>query len=140
MGYAERRLGPERIKGSYAWQSLLRSGARLVIGSDAPVEGLNPLLGFYAAVSRLAPDGTSPHGSGGWYPEERITRNQALRGMTIDAAYASFSESSVGSFEIGKKADFVVLSRDIMHIPLHEILKTKVKATAVYGRLVYGRL
>jgi predicted amidohydrolase YtcJ len=74
------------------------------------------------------------------YPEERISRDQALRGITIDSAYASFSESTVGSLEVGKKADFVVLSQDIMRIPFHEILKTKVKVTAVDGRLVYGRL
>ena len=74
------------------------------------------------------------------YPDERISRDQALRGMTIDAAYASFSESAVGSLEVGKKADFVVLSHDIMRIPFHEILKTKVKVTAVDGRVVYGRL
>ena len=74
------------------------------------------------------------------YPGERLSRDQALRGMTLDAAYASFSESTVGSLNVGKKADFVVLSQDIMRIPFNEILTTKVKVTVVDGQLVYGRL
>ncbi|KAF8317980.1 hypothetical protein DL93DRAFT_2110170 [Clavulina sp. PMI_390] len=140
MGYAEQRLGPERIKGAYAWQSLAKTGAHLALGSDAPVESLNPLFGFYAAISRLWQDGTSPHGPGGWYPSEHLSRTQALRGMTIDAAYASFSESTLGSLEVGKKADFVVLSKDIMRVPINEVLSAKVQATVVDGRLEFGKL
>ncbi|ESK93905.1 amidohydrolase 3 [Moniliophthora roreri MCA 2997] len=142
MWYAETRLGPERIKGAYAYQTQLKNSQRSVLplGSDFPVEGVNPLLGFYASVSRLAVDGTSPHGSGGWHPEERLTREQALKAMTLDPAYASFTESELGSLEKGKKADFVVLDRDIMTVPFEEILQAKVKATVVDGKVVYGSL
>ncbi|KAG6911050.1 hypothetical protein DXG01_004564 [Tephrocybe rancida] len=149
MGYAETRLGPERIKGAYAYQSLLQATPNhvLPLGSDFPVESINPLLGFYAAVARLRfdpshPDapGTSPHGSGGWYPEEKLTRAQALKGMTLDAAYASFAEKDIGSLAPGKKADFVVFNKNIMTTPVADILTTKVSATVVDGRVVYGAL
>ncbi|GAW10658.1 amidohydrolase ytcJ [Lentinula edodes] len=137
MLFAEDRLGPERVKNLYAFRTLIESGARITLGSDAPVEDLNPLAGFYAAITRLTPDGDSPHGTDGWFPEQRLTREEALRGMTIDPAYASFTESILGSLEVGKRADFVVFSQDIMSIPVPEILSTKVLATAVDGKLVY---
>jgi len=140
MWYAQDRLGPERVKGLYAFRSVIDSGARITLGSDFPVEDLNPLSGFYAAITRLSPDGQSPHGSNGWFPEERLTREEALRGMTIDPAYASFTDSSLGSLIPGKRADYVVLSQDIMTIPADKILDTKVLATALDGRPVYGRL
>ncbi|KAF8335942.1 amidohydrolase 3 [Cantharellus anzutake] len=159
MSYAEQRLGPERIRGAYAWQSLYQwvcfvslpakstshilhhsAGARLALGSDAPVESLNPLKGFYAAVTRLWPNGDSPHGPGGWYPSERLTRFQTLKAMTLNAAYASFSENKLGSLVPGKLADFVILSKDIMTVPQQEILEAKVAATVVGGKLVYGSL
>ncbi|CAL1698062.1 unnamed protein product [Somion occarium] len=136
MWYAEDRLGPERIKGAYAYQTLLQASPNkiLPLGSDFPVEGINPLLGFYAAVARLDVKGNSPHGSSGWYPSERLTRMQALKGMTLDAAYASFADDDIGSFVNGKKADFVVLDRDILDesaVPAREILEAKVLATVV---------
>ncbi|KAK0463225.1 amidohydrolase family-domain-containing protein [Desarmillaria tabescens] len=142
MWYAEKRLGPDRMKGAYAYQSLLKAspGNVLPLGSDFPVEGVNPLLGFYAAVSRLSVDGTSPHGPDGWYPEQKLTRAQALKGMTLDAAYASFAETDLGSLVPGKKADFVVLDRDIMSIPVGEILEAKVTATVIDGKVAYGAL
>ncbi|KIK09545.1 hypothetical protein K443DRAFT_671448, partial [Laccaria amethystina LaAM-08-1] len=142
MWYAETRLGPERIRGAYAYKTLLKASPAnvLPLGSDFPVEGVNPLLGFYAAVSRLAVDGSSPHGDGGWFPDERLTRAEALKGMTLDAAYASFAEQDLGSLSPGKKADFVVFDRDIMAIPVNEILEAKVKATVVDGGVVYGTL
>ncbi|KAF5391967.1 hypothetical protein D9757_003282 [Collybiopsis confluens] len=142
MWYAETRLGPNRIKGAYAYKTLLRGSPHhvLPIGSDFPVEGVNPLLGFYAAVSRLSVDGTSPHGEQGWYASEALSRAQALKGMTLDAAYASFSENELGSLTKGKKADFVVLDRDIMRVPFKEILETKVLATVVDGKVAYGAL
>ena len=134
----------------------------LPLGSDFPVESINPLFGFYAAVSRLYKEGSSPHGDGGWYvpsafpsnppvrrrflmlsvrfPDQRLTRAQALKGMTLDAAYASFSENTLGSLTPGKKADFVVLDRDIMTIPFSEILETKVSATVIDGDVMYGSL
>jgi len=140
MWYAQDRLGPERIKGLYAFRSLLDSGARISFGSDAPVEDLNPLSGFYAAITRLSPSGQSPHGPDGWFPEQCLTREEALRGMTIDPAYASFTESTLGSLVPGKHADFVVLSQDIMSIPANQILKTKVFATVVDGQPIYGAI
>jgi predicted amidohydrolase YtcJ len=144
MWYAERRLGPERIKGAYAYKTLINGSPRgiLPLGSDFPIEGINPLLGFYAAVSRLSTTGSSPNGTSGWYTSEALSRGEALRGMTYSAAYASFSEGEVGTLEIGKKADFVVLDRNIMDDsqPFGEILRTKVIATVVDGRFVFGGL
>ncbi|KAF7374110.1 Amidohydro-3 domain-containing protein [Mycena sanguinolenta] len=140
MWYAQDRLGPERIKGLYAFRTLIGSGARITLGSDFPVETMNPLASFYAAITRVSIDGDSPHGPGGWFPEERLTREEALRGMTIDPAYASFSESYLGSLEPGKRADFTVLSRNIMEIPPAEILGVKVMATVIDGAVAYGAL
>ncbi|KAF8494985.1 amidohydrolase 3 [Russula emetica] len=142
MNFAETRLGQERMRGAYAYQTLLQAspGKCLPLGSDFPVEGINPLLGFYAAVARRSPEGTSPHGPGGWYPEEKLTRTQALRGMTRDAAYAAFDEDTRGRLAPGFAADFVVLDRDIMRVPLEEILGTKVLATVVDGQVAYGSL
>ncbi|KIK68827.1 hypothetical protein GYMLUDRAFT_1000742 [Collybiopsis luxurians FD-317 M1] len=140
MLFAEDRLGPERVKNIYAFRTLIQSGARITLGSDAPVESLNPLAGFYAAITRLTPDGDSPHGPDGWFPEQRLTREEALRGMTVDPAYASFTESILGSLEVGKRADYVVFDQDIMTVPANEILSTKVLATSVDGALVYGTI
>ncbi|KAH8084879.1 amidohydrolase family-domain-containing protein [Cristinia sonorae] len=145
MWYAETRLGPDRIKGAYAYQTLLQSSPRKVLplGSDFPVEGINPLLGFYASTTRLDVHGNSPHGDKGWYTSERLTRMQALKGMTLDAAYAAFAETDWGSLARGKKADFVVLDRDIMDeeaVPAAAILETKVLATVVDGRVAFGKL
>ncbi|KAJ6593701.1 amidohydrolase family-domain-containing protein [Mycena capillaripes] len=139
MWYAQDRLGPVRIKNLYAFRSLVDSGAKITLGSDFPVESPNPLTGFYAAISRLSLDGKSPHGDGGWFPKERLTRREALRGMTIDPAYASFTESTLGSLEAGKRADFVILSQDIMTIAQDQILATKIIATVIDGTPVYGR-
>ncbi|KAK7029444.1 hypothetical protein VNI00_014578 [Paramarasmius palmivorus] len=125
MWYGEARLGPERVKGLYAFRSIMNSGARITTGSDIPVEGVNPLEGFYAAVTRVDRNGKSPHGPNGWFPEQKLTRLEALRGMTIDPAYASFSEDVLGSLEKGKKADFVVLSEDIMHIAEKEDIRSQ---------------
>ncbi|RDB25349.1 putative amidohydrolase YtcJ [Hypsizygus marmoreus] len=150
MWYAQDRLGPERVKGLYAFRSFLDNGARITLGSDFPVEAMNPLSGFYAAITRVSPDGKSPHGPDGWhvyflpltvlgrFPEQRISRKEALRGMTIDPAYASFTETVLGSLEIGKRADYVVLSQDIMTIPASKILATQVLVTAMDGQAVYG--
>ncbi|EJD52599.1 hypothetical protein AURDEDRAFT_111241 [Auricularia subglabra TFB-10046 SS5] len=140
MWYAEDRLGPKRIRGTYAWRSLLNGGARLALGSDMPVEGVSPFAGFYSAITRLTPEGTSPHGPGGWFPEERLTRAEALKGMTLDAAYASFTEHISGSLEPGKRADFAILDRDIMIIPVTQILGVRVLTTAVDGRAVFGTI
>ena len=135
MYWADERLGEERLDGAYAWQSLLDSGARLAFGSDFPVEEVDPLLGFYAAVTRQDADGWP---EGGWHPEERVTRDTALRGFTLDAAHAAFQEDTLGSLTPGKRADFVVLSQNIMEIPAADILDTHVVATVLDGRAVYA--
>ncbi|KAJ7039089.1 amidohydrolase family-domain-containing protein [Mycena alexandri] len=142
MGYAETRLGPDRIKGAYAYRTLLEASPNkiLPLGSDFPVEGVNPLLGFYAAVTRLDVAGNSPHGDGGWFPSERLTRAQALKGMTLDAAYASFTETELGSLTVGKRADFVLLDRNIMEVEAAEILKAKAICTVIDGKVEYGSL
>ncbi|KZP34268.1 hypothetical protein FIBSPDRAFT_846377 [Athelia psychrophila] len=140
MWFAEDRLGPERVKSLYAFRTMIDSGATVTLGSDAPVEVMNPIAGFHAAVTRLAPSGQSPHGPDGWFPEQRLTRDEALRGMTINPAYASFTESLLGSLEVGKTADFVVLSQDIMTVPAEFLLDTKVVATIIDGRPIYGSI
>lgn len=136
MPWAEERLGPERLRGAYAWRTLLDSGARLALGSDFPVEHVDPLLGFYAAVARQDHQGDP---KGGWLPEERVTREEALRGFTLDAAYASFMEDEVGSLSPGKRADFVVLDRDVMTVSVPQILEAEVVATYLDGQAVYQR-
>ncbi|EIN11936.1 hypothetical protein PUNSTDRAFT_99280 [Punctularia strigosozonata HHB-11173 SS5] len=139
MWYAEDRLGPERVKMLYAFRSMVDRGARITLGSDFPVEDLNPMSGFYAAITRLSPSGTSPKGSEGWFPEQRLTREEALKaGMTLDPAYASFTEDMLGSITIGKRADYVILNQNIMTIPVPSILQTKVLATVIDGRPVFG--
>ncbi|KAK4053623.1 hypothetical protein OIO90_003862 [Microbotryomycetes sp. JL221] len=140
MGYAEARLGPERIKGAYAWRSLQASGSPLALGSDFPVEKVSPFLGIYSAVSRKWLDGDSPHGRKGWYSAESLDRLTTLRGFTTDAAFAAFQEDQLGSLEVGKEADFVVLDRDLVTVPESEIPSTEVRATIVGGTLMYGRL
>ena len=134
MRWAEARIGPERIRGAYAWRSLLSTGVVIPNGTDFPVEEVNPLLTFHAAVTRQDPT-NSP--AGGWYPEQRMTREEALQSMTIWPAYAGFQESMLGSLTPGKYADLVVLDRDIMRVPDTEILGTRVVSTWIGGKPVY---
>ena len=134
MLWAGTRVGPQRIKGAYAWQTLLHLGVHLPNGSDFPVESPNPLWGFYAAVTRQKQDGTP---AGGWVPEQRLSREEALRSWTIEGAYAAFEETRKGSLETGKVADFVMLSGDIMAIPAADILKTSVTMTVTGGKIVW---
>jgi predicted amidohydrolase YtcJ len=134
MGWAEARVGPQRIRGAYAWRSLLNTGVIIPNGTDFPVEEVNPLLTFHAAVTRQDPANLP---AGGWYPEQKMTREEALQSMTIWPAFAGFQESVLGSLTPGKYADFVVLDRDIMHIPDTEILGTRVISTWIGGKRVY---
>lgn len=134
MPWAEARVGPDRVRGAYAWRRLVDAGARLALGSDFPVERVSPLLGFYAVVTRQDAAGQP---AGGWYGDQALTREEALRGFTLDAAYAAFMEDEVGSLEVGKRADFVVLSQDVMTVPPEEILATRVLATYLDGEPVY---
>ena len=136
MLWAQDRVGPERIKGAYAWQTFLHLGVHVPNGSDFPVEDPNPLWGFYAAVTRQKLDGTPP---GGWFPEQRMSREEALRSWTIEGAYAAFEEDRKGSLEPGKMADFVMLSGDIMTMPAAEIPRTRVTMTVVGGKIVFQR-
>ncbi len=132
--FAPRRLGMKRLAGCYAWQSLLKTGAIIAAGSDAPVEQGNPLIEFYAAVARKSIDGFS---GPGWHPEEAVTREQALKMLTRWPAYAVFEENDKGSLEVGKLADLTVLSRDIMKIDAPEILKTHCLMTVVGGEIAF---
>ncbi|WWD21904.1 hypothetical protein CI109_106392 [Kwoniella shandongensis] len=138
MWYAEDRIGSERIKGAYAWRTYLNHGGRIALGSDFPVESIDPLKGYYAAVTRLSEDGRSPHGPGGWFPAEKLTREEALRGMTIDAAYASFSENLTGSLTVGKRFDATIWDDDLLTVPENEMLEVKAKGVIVDGKLVWG--
>ena len=134
MKWAEMRLGPQRIKGAYAWQSLLKTGVHLALSSDFPGETLNPFYGVYAAITRQDPAGNPP---GGWYPEQRLTVDESLRGYTVEAAYAEFEENAKGSIEKGKLADLTVISQDITTLAPKEILSIHVLKTFVGGKLVY---
>ncbi|MEQ8904419.1 amidohydrolase family protein [Ekhidna sp.] len=129
------RLGKQRIEeGAYMWQALLQSGARIVNGTDAPVEPLDPIPSFYASVSRKTLKGTPEEG---YEPDQKMTREQALRSYTLDAAYGAFMEDIIGSIEVGKYADFTVFDKNIMTIPEGEILDTKVAMTIIGGEVVY---
>jgi predicted amidohydrolase YtcJ len=134
MRWAEARVGAQRIRGAYAWRSLLNTGVVIPNGTDFPVEEVNPLLTFHAAVTRQDPTNWP---AGGWYPEQKMTREEALQSMTIWPAYAGFQESMLGSLTPGKYADFVVLDRDIMQVPDTQILSTRVVSTWIGGKRVY---
>lgn len=139
MPWAEARLGAERIRGAYAWAALRKAGAGpLPLGSDFPVEGANPLWGIHAAVTRLAADGTSPHGPGGWYPGERLTREEALRGFTEWACYGAGLEREGGTIELGKWADLTVLRDDPLTCPADRLRDVQVRITMVGGRPTYA--
>jgi predicted amidohydrolase YtcJ len=135
MPWAEKRIGPERIKGAYAWRSVLKTGAHLPISSDFPGETLNPFYGIYAAVTRQDPQGNP---EGGWTPEQRMTPEEALKGYTIEAAYAEFEETQKGSIEIGKLADLIVVSTDPAKAGPKELLRTLVLKTFIDGKVVYS--
>ncbi len=134
--WAEKRIGPERIKTTYAFRSLLDAGAVLAFGSDWTVAPLDPLFGIYAAVTRRTFDGANP---GGWVPEEKVSLAEAVAAYTAGVAYASFLEDVVGELKPGMYADLVVLSDDIFAIDPVEIEKVKVDLTMVEGRVVYRR-
>ncbi|MGK2858770.1 MAG: amidohydrolase [Thermoanaerobaculia bacterium] len=134
MPWAEERVGPERIKGAYAWRTVLDAGGRLALGSDFPVEHVNPFYGIYSAVTRQDHDGHPP---GGWKPSEKLTLAEAVRGFTLDAAFAGFEEETRGTIEAGKWADFTIVDGDFANAPESEIWKTKVRYTIVNGEVVY---
>jgi predicted amidohydrolase YtcJ len=132
--WVPRRLGEERAAStSYRWQDLWRSGAVVTNGTDAPVEDIDPLVSFWASISRLLPDGDR------FDPDQRMTREQALRSYTINNAFAAFEEDVKGSITPGKLADLVVLSKDILTVPEEEVLEARVLYTVVGGRVLYER-
>jgi predicted amidohydrolase YtcJ len=134
MHWAGERLGPERVKGAYAYKSLLEQNGWLVNGTDFPVEEINPMLTFYAAVARMDLD---EYPEGGFQMENALTREEALRSMTIWAAKGCFEEDYNGSIEVGKVADFVILDKDIMTVPVKDIPKTHILKTYLNGELVF---
>ena len=134
MYWAEDRIGKERLHHAYAYKKLLDKAGLVALGTDFPIEKVNPLLTFYAAIARKDASG---YPKKGFQPENALSRKEALRGMTIWAAYANFEEDEKGSIETGKFADFTVLDRDILQIPEKDILKAKVKATFINGEEVY---
>lgn len=137
LPWATARLGPARVaEGAYVWQKLLKSGARIVNGSDAPVEDVDAIKSFYASVTRQDEEGKPP---GGFSPDQKMSRQEALRSYTLDAAYGSFAEKDLGSIEAGKLADFTVLSKDIMKVADAEILKSEVLYTIVDGKVRYRK-
>lgn len=132
------RLGQKRIvDGAYVWQKLLKSGVKIVNGTDVPVEPINPIANFYASVSRKTLAGTPEDG---YEPDQKMTREQALRSYTLDAAYGAFEENIKGSIAAGKLADFTVFSQDIMTVPEDQLLNTKVSMTIVGGEIVFDEL
>ena len=130
MYWAEDRLGAERIKGAYAYKTLLNSAGMVVLGTDFPVESVSPFLTFYAAVSR---QDLEQYPEGGFQIQEALSREETLKGMTIWAAYSNFEEEEKGSIEVGKKADFVILSDNIMQIPVTDIPNIKAEKVFIDG-------
>ena len=133
---AEKRLGPNRLAGAYAWQTVLKSGAKLAFGTDFPVESSNPFPGLSAAVSRQDMEGEPP---GGWIPAERLTFEQALQAYTRGAAYAGFAEDKIGSLEPGKWADFVIVDRDPTKVDPQSLARTQVLETWIAGKKIWER-
>jgi predicted amidohydrolase YtcJ len=134
--WAEKVIGHERGKGTYAFRSLLDKHTRLAFGSDWAVAPATPLEGIYAAVTRRTLDGGNPTG---WYPEQKVTVEDALRAYTSGGAYASYDERDKGTLERGKLADFVMIDRDITRTPSEEIGQARVVMTVVGGRIIHSR-
>ena len=136
MPWAGDRVGKARLAGAYAWRKVLDAHGRLALGSDFPVESPDPRLGLYAAITRQDLQGNPP---GGWLPGERLSREEALRGFTLDAAWSLFLDQEVGSLTVGKRADLVVFGRDPMTVPEIEIPRAAIDYTIVEGQVVYQR-
>ena len=134
MYWADERLGPERIKTAYAFEELRKQNNWIPLGTDFPIENINPLLTFYAAVARMD---NEKYPEDGFQMENALSRKDALKGITIWAAKAGFDEHKKGSLEIGKFADFIVLKENLMEVPATEIPSIKVKMTVIGGEVVY---
>ncbi len=136
MPWAQARIGAQRLRGAYAWRRFLDAGTAMALGSDFPVERVEPLLGIYAAITRQDAEGKPP---GGWLPDQRMTLAETLDGFTRGAAFAGHAETETGSLEVGRRADFVVLSMDPHSVRGRALLAIKVKSTWVDGRKVWPR-
>lgn len=136
MRWAEQRLGPERSKGAYAWNSLQKSGAKLAFGTDYDVEPINPLRGLYACATRELPEGGP---QGGWMPQEKLPIEDCIRAYTTGSAYAEFMDAKKGELKVGEFADFVILSQDLTKVRPQDILKVEVLRTVVGGKTVYQK-
>jgi len=135
LPWASQRLGEARVlEGAYVWQKLKKTGAVLINGTDAPVEDVDPIRSYYASVTRQSETGVPP---GGFQPDQKLTRLEALRSYTKDAYWASFAEANGGVISVGKWADLTVLSKDILSVPDPEILKAQVLYTIVNGKVAY---
>ena len=134
--WAMDRIGPERAKGAYAWNTMRKDGVRLAFGTDFPVESIDPLRGLYACVTRELPGGGPP---GGWEPQEKLPMADCIYDYTAGSAYGEFEESRKGEIKTGMFADIVVYPEDITKIPPAELLKTSVDMTITGGRIVYER-
>ena len=136
MRWAEQRLGPDRSKGAYAWNSLQKAGTRLAFGTDYDVEPIDPRRGLYACVTRAGLDGAPP---GGWIPAEKLPLADCIRAYTSGSAYAEFMDGKKGELKVGEFADFIVLSHDITKVSPADILKTEILRTVVGGKTVYQK-
>ncbi|PWN05148.1 amidohydrolase [Rhodohalobacter mucosus] len=136
MNMAEDRVGPDRIRGAYAWQTFLDQGTVIAAGSDFPVEDVNPFYGLYSAVTRQDHEGMPP---GGWYSEQRMSRIETIRAFTIDAAYSAHQEEVLGTLEPGKWADFILIDRDFFEVEASQIWQTEVNETWVAGKRVFQK-
>jgi predicted amidohydrolase YtcJ len=134
--YAEKRIGKERCRFAYAWKSLATSGAKLAFGTDCPVEPLNPMEGLYAAVTRKDRKGEAGNG---WFPQEKLTMQEAIQYYTLGSAYAQFMEDRKGMIKKGYLADIVILNADLLTIPENQIMSTKVDYTITGGKVVFER-
>jgi predicted amidohydrolase YtcJ len=132
--FCEKRIGTERSKGAYAWRSLLDAGASLAFGTDYQVEPLNPMEGLYASVTRKERLGEE---GDGWFPEQKLSMEEAIRYYTLGSAYAQFMEDRKGMIREGYLADIVITDKDLLTIPENEIMKTRVDYTIVGGKVVY---
>ena len=130
MYWAGDRLGSERLKGAYAYKDLLNAYGKVALGTDFPVEKVDPMLTFYAAVAR---QDLNNYPTDGFQMENALTREETLKGMTIWAAYSNFEEAEKGSIEIGKFADFIIIDQDIMAVDIHKVPDTKILETYING-------
>jgi predicted amidohydrolase YtcJ len=134
--WAQDRLGQYRVLGAYSWHTMMAHGVHVPFGTDWPIEPINPYLGLYAAVTRQSTDGQP---AGGWWPEERISIEDAIRNYTAEGAYASFEEGEKGLIAAGMLADLVVHSKDLLAVAPKEILTAEPDMTVFDGRVVYER-